>query len=106
MNLVPTSKDDFHACANLAAATDEEIAPLAAELLEWLQDMNWPVAPLVRQRLARLGTRLVEPISGILRGDDDIWKFWIIVSLLPSMSNDVISALCPDLRRIVDKTQL
>ncbi len=100
MNLVPASKDDFAACANLAAATDDQVARFAGELLEWLQDMNWPVARLVQQRLARTGTRLVEQIIEILGGDDEIWKFWIIASLLPSMSNDVIVALYPDLKRI------
>ncbi|MFW0981626.1 hypothetical protein CGJ36_23800 [Vibrio parahaemolyticus] len=45
-------------------------------MLEWLQDLNWPVADPVSQRLLQLNLELV------LSSDDDVWKYWIVSSFL------------------------
>lgn len=51
-------------------------------MLEWLQDLNWPVADPVSQRLLQLNLELVEPLLLILSSDDDVWKYWIVSSFL------------------------
>lgn len=66
MKLVPSTKTDFEACANLRKAADTEVTPFVNDLLEWLKDLNWPVAPLVQERLAKLGAELVEPVRTVL----------------------------------------
>lgn len=100
MNLVPSSKTDFEACSNLAIATDDEIELFVSELLEWLQDFNWPVAPLVQKRLSTLGLVLVEPLKSVLKSNDDIWKYWIVSSLLPLVRKEVLNAVSEELERI------
>lgn len=100
MRLVPSSKIDFEACSNLATATDDDVAPFISELLEWLQDLNWPVAPLVQERLATLGAVLIEPLKSVLKGNDDVWKYWLVSSLLPLVRNDVLRAVSVEVERI------
>ena len=100
MRLVPSSKIDFEACSNLATATDDEIAPIVSVLLEWLQDFNWPVAPLVQERLATLGAELIDPAKSVLRGNDNVWKYWLVSSLLPLVRDDVFSAVAVEVERI------
>ncbi|HGF5253558.1 DUF5071 domain-containing protein [Vibrio parahaemolyticus] len=41
-----------------------------------MQDLNWPVADPVSQRLLQLNLELV------LSSDDDVWKYWIVSSFL------------------------
>mgnify|MGYP005796348117 FL=1 len=46
------NKNVWDNCAKiLAARTDEELDPYLVELLEWLQDMNWPGAFCILDRL-------------------------------------------------------
>ena len=101
MNIVPANKSDLVACNNLANATDEEVKEKINELLEWVQDMNWPVAPLVCKRLKVIGKPLIEPVTNILRGSDEIWKYWIISGLLSETSNETLCLLKSELENIV-----
>lgn len=81
---LPHSKHDLEAIEALyntdIASVDEQLP----ELLTWLQDINWPVAaPLVeylRINFAALPSMEVTLLE-ILKGDDGIWKYWLIVSL-------------------------
>ena len=48
------SKSVWDPCAQvLAARSDEELEPHLPQLFEWLQDMNWPGADTIRDRLLR-----------------------------------------------------
>jgi hypothetical protein len=103
MSIVPASKQDFDACERLATASDDEVRAHIRELLTWLQDMNWPVAPLVARRIGTLGSSLAAPLREILRGSDDVWKHWIVSSLLPAVDGTVAESLRAELDRIVTK---
>ncbi|MCG9655764.1 DUF5071 domain-containing protein [Vibrio vulnificus] len=76
--IVPKHKSDLDTCEQLQFLSNEEIAPYVYELLEWLQDLNWPVADSVSQRLLQLDLELVEPLLLILSSDDDVWKYWLV----------------------------
>ncbi|WP_074901611.1 DUF5071 domain-containing protein [Microbulbifer thermotolerans] len=93
MRLVPIDKFDDEACEHLKAASDEEVIPHIERLLECLQDLNWPIAPLVSERLSMLGLELVQPILRILSGNDEMWKYWIVSHLLYQVSDDVFCQL-------------
>jgi hypothetical protein len=101
MSILPADKSDMAACRRLEAASDLEVVGHLRELLEWLQDMNWPVARLVATRIAGLGLPLTEPLREILRGNDDTWKYYIINNFLPTTGRQVLESLLPDLNRIV-----
>jgi hypothetical protein len=58
--------------------TDKDIP----RLLEWLKDLNWPGASEIAQYLLTLGESTVEPIRGILKGSDDVWKYWVLGCLV------------------------
>lgn len=49
------NKNVWGNCATiLAARTDEELAPYMRELLEWLEDINWPGALDILERLQKV----------------------------------------------------
>ncbi|HCE2342634.1 TPA: DUF5071 domain-containing protein [Vibrio parahaemolyticus] len=80
--IVPNHKSDLETSEQLHFLSNEEITPYVYELLEWLQDLNWPVADPVSKRLLQLNLELVEPLLLILSSDDDVWKYWIVSSFL------------------------
>lgn len=100
MRTVPNNKHDLAATEALAQASDDLVENHVSELLKWLQDMNWPVADPICQRLKLLGTPLVAPIKWILSGEDEIWKYWILERLLPEANEVAIEGLRADLLRI------
>jgi hypothetical protein len=106
MSIVPANKQDFEACQRLAAASDDEVRTRLCELLVWLQDMNWPVAPLVTGRVAKVGLALTTPLREILRGSDEVWKYWIVSSLLATADSAVAESLREELDRIVTSPTL
>lgn len=102
MNIVPTHNLDLDTCNNLSLASDEEIYEKIPELLEWIQDINWPVAQLICKRLENIGSPLIEPVRKILHGSDDIWKYWVISILLGRADKDIVCSLKPELERIIN----
>lgn len=91
--LVPVDKFDDEACKNLELAKDEDLKPHIEGLLECLQDINWPIAAPVSERLSKLGTELVKPILKVLSGDDEMWKYWLVSHFLHEVSGDVFREL-------------
>ena len=86
--MIPTDKNDEEAIQKLKSVTDDQVIENADQLLEWLQDSNWPVFKGVVSRLSGLGNELVVPINNILKGNDSIWKANIVGHLIPSFSKE------------------
>ena len=83
-DLIPKDKFDDSAYEQLMALSDDEITPIIPELLKWIQDMNWPVAPSVITVLASHRTATEKHLSVLLKPEqkDDEWKRNIIKYLL------------------------
>ena len=58
------------------------VAAVEPELVEWLQDYNWPVAHILAPFLAEIGLPLVPQIDHVFSTIDAIWQYWMIVCLL------------------------
>lgn len=102
MNIVPSNKFDVQACEELAKASDDIVIINIPELLEWVQDINWPVASLICDRLKNIGSPLVPHIKTILLGTDETWKYFVISGLLSKSSKKTICSLKPILNKIVE----
>lgn len=79
---IPKHKSDTDAVSKLKNYFVEEIKDDVPLLLEWLQDMNWPVAVGVRDYLSNHINKIDEEIIAILKTTDEVWKYWIIDGLL------------------------
>jgi len=92
-DLVPTDKSDLERASAAVEAGYPAVAPVLRELVEWLQDYNWPVARVLVPFLQSIGAPLVPHIWRVLRSDDDVWKYWVISLLIPSLSENAASTL-------------
>ncbi|AIQ29919.1 tartrate dehydratase subunit alpha [Paenibacillus sp. FSL P4-0081] len=84
--LLPRDKHDFERVHDLKKLDKKDLIPFIPELLQWLQDINWPIAKEVANLLLTVPKETVPYIEEVLNGGDDIWKTWCLecyVSQLP-----------------------
>ena len=65
-NLIPKDKFDLDAAKRLSLATPEQVSVVATSLLEWIADMNWPVALELIHILPQFYKELLPSIEQIL----------------------------------------
>src|SRR4029079_13280270 len=97
---LPTTKSDTELAEQLSTVPVEELSQHIPELLEWLQDWNWPVSRPIAAALSRCGAELVEPVRTVLQSNDDIWKLWVLSGSLPNVNVVVRDALREEILRI------
>lgn len=75
------NKNVWENCAKiLSERSDEELRPYITSLLEWLQDMNWPGAFIIFERLKNYKDKkwfdlaYNEVINMTEKLEDEIWK--------------------------------
>lgn len=75
------NKNVWENCAKvLSERSDEELKPYIISLLEWLQDMNWPGAFTIFERLKNYKDKKIFDwsyrvvMNKALKLDDEIWK--------------------------------
>ena len=102
--LIPKDKFDLDAAKRLSLATPEQISAVATPLLEWIADMNWPVALEIIHVLPKFHKELLPSIEPILlnRENDIIWKYWIISQLLIQFPKESLLTLLPIIQEYAD----
>ena len=97
--LLPVDKTDAAAASKVVAIGFPSVEPVLPRLLEWLQDMNWPVAQILQPFLASIGPPLAPHIRAVLATDDDVWKYWVIQGVV-GKSTELAQVLKPELERL------
>lgn len=97
--LLPHDKSDTENAEKLVALGFPAVEPVLPQLLEWIQDLNWPVAQVLQHLLASIGAPLAPHVRTVLRQEDQIWKYWVLHSVVRE-SNELAGALRADLQRI------
>ena len=81
-SLLPRHKSDTARAAALVALGYPAIAPVLPRLIEWLQDMNWPVAQVLVPLLASIGPPVAPLVRDVLAGNDTMWKYWLLYEVV------------------------
>ena len=95
-NIIPKDKFDMEAAERLQQYSIEEIKEEIPKLLEWLQDYNWLVAHPVSDYFSPHINTISDELVNILRGNDGIWKYWIISLVYSSPvapNSDLVNAI-------------
>lgn len=88
LELIPKDKGDYKTAQNLKNYSVAELKPIIPNLLEWIQDMNWPISGIVAEYLADNFSEIENEIYPILNANDDIWKWNIINSFKDLIENE------------------
>lgn len=101
-DLVPKNKFDFSGIERLRMLSDEEIAPILPDLLEWMKDMNWPIAKEMPGLLSEHQRMITPYIIEVLQPEqlECDWKNFIILDLLPLLDKKYLIMIKPCLERI------
>jgi len=99
-NCIPKDKHDVPATDRAREIGFPSLNEAIPDLLEWLQDANWPVAEPIASILRYAGTEIVPHIRKILAGQDQEWKWAIIVLVIARSSPEVIRDLQGELLRL------
>jgi Domain of unknown function (DUF5071) len=97
--LLPRHKCDCGRAEAIIALGYPAVAPVLGELLEWLRDCNWPVAHSIAPFLAAVGEPVIPLIHEVLRGNDDIWKYWCIDRLIMEFPRNLVEPFRAELRQ-------
>lgn len=89
-NLLPKDKYDLESVENLKNFSFDEIQPIVPELLEWLQDCNWPVSKPIVNFLIPYTDNISADILEILKGTDEVWKYWILSGFGDTITNNLV----------------
>lgn len=101
-DLVPKNKHDVSNINKLYSLTDDEMKLIVYDLLEWIQDYNWPVAQELVSVLKEREDIIFPYMSDILRGDDFMWKYWIMDLIIPDFSIEHKNALKDDILLLIN----
>lgn len=93
--MTPADKFDTSTAEAIVASGDAT----DPDLLEWIQDLNWPVARVLAPFLANAGGIVAPSIRRILESNDETWKS-SVVSGVVAKSTELIALLQPELKRI------
>jgi hypothetical protein len=102
--LLPKDKFDLDVVNRLSSATPEQVSGVAHSLLEWIADMNWPVASEIIQVLPGFYKVLLPNIESILTNPDNdiIWRCNIISKLLTQFPKESLLPLFPIIQKYAD----
>jgi len=98
---LPKDKFDFESLNKIKMMEKKYIIPLIPGLLEWIQDMNWPIAPEVVKILLDSPKEVVPYIKNVFSTDDDIWKFWCLEYLVKNLPSEDKKLLISELIRLI-----
>jgi hypothetical protein len=99
LSLLPATKLDTEHAKAVVNLGYPAVGLILREIIDWLGDINWPVAQVFAPFLATVGEPLRPLIKGIFETSDDVLKYNIIQHVAahsPALRN----SLEADLRRI------
>jgi hypothetical protein len=99
--LLPRDKSDLARANEVVARGYPAVAPILPELIEWLQDYNWPVAKILAPFLASIGSPLLPEIRRVLGTKDYVWQYWVLTCLVKTA--EMASALRDELKRLAER---
>jgi hypothetical protein len=101
--LLPRDKHDFERVNALKDLDKKELETIIPDLLEWLQDMNWPISEAISKLLLTVPDKTLPYVFEVLRSHDDIWKEWCLRFFILELPLELMKKFDEETRRIAFK---
>ncbi len=99
-DVLPKDKFDEERAFNLFNFTKEELEPFIPDLLEWLQDLNWPISYTISKVLSKsYQDELIPYFEDIFKTNDDIWIYNCLRYIYNYLNIEDIKKLKPILEK-------
>ncbi|MDQ0891389.1 hypothetical protein QFZ81_006477 [Paenibacillus sp. V4I9] len=99
---LPRDKHDFERVNQLRNLDDSILIAIIPNLVEWLQDINWPISSEVAKLLLKHPEETIPHIKDVLITNDDIWKEWSLRYFVKELPIHLIQEFKTDLIRIAN----
>lgn len=106
LEILPKDKHDFDSVEKIRELGREEIIPLLPGLIQWIQDMNTPIAPKVAELLLDFPNETIPHIRNVFARDDSIWKYWCLEVLVKNLPPQSKLALRKDLIMLAESPSI
>lgn len=97
---LPRDKHDFKRTNQLYSLDPSILVSIIPSLVEWLQDMNWPISKEIANLLLEYPEDTIPYIKDVLNTNDDIWKEWCLRYFVMKLPSDLIKEFTPQLIRM------
>lgn len=97
--LIPATKFETEKASALVKLGFPAVEPVIPQILEWLQDLNWPVGHVFQSFLSSISQPLAPYIRAVLLGQDDGWKQSLLIAIVYK-SPELAHALRPELEHV------
>lgn len=99
--LMPSDKMDTARAQELVSLGYPAVAEALPTLIEWIQDLNWPVARVLRPFLAKIGAPLAPHVLTVLKTNDETWK-WSVLCGVVVHSRELAESIRSELERLAE----
>lgn len=97
---MPIDKSDYERVNQLKSLNPSIIIALIPNLIEWLQDINWPIAKEIVKLLLQYPEETIPHIKDVLKTGDEMWKEWSLRCFVKHLPPTLIKEFNADLIRI------
>ena len=77
------------------------VADKLPDLVAWLQDINWPGAREISDFLSSIGEPVIPHVKSVLQGNDRIWQYWVLWSVVNQWPHKLVAELEDDLLKLI-----
>ncbi len=102
MSIVPKDKYDLSSVRELGSKSDDDLEPHIGELINWVQDLNWPVALPICKRLSEYRKDFHKPLLKVLNSNDAIWKYNVITQIVTELGDPIPEKIIEPLVQIIN----
>jgi hypothetical protein len=101
-SFLPKDKFDFESLQILKETHPSIIIENSSKLLEWLQDLHWPVSHEISRILRPLVNDIKNQIIFVLQSDEADWKYNVIYIFFVEAKQKIDIELKNELVKIID----
>lgn len=97
---IPVSKHDIEVVERIKNADPKNIQEILPQIFEWVEDINWPIAPELVKVLVRFDDMIIPCIIDLIRKPDGLREYSIYYYMLPLLTNRQLCLLKEELERV------
>ena len=82
------------------------VKSVMAELLVWLQDMNWPGSYQIAELFVSIGKPAIPYVKEVLTSNDNVWKYWVMEYVISRWTKDLVDELKEELISLMRQSDI
>jgi hypothetical protein len=99
-SIIPTNKHDFDAVEKIKDTNPKNIQKWLPQIFEWVEDINWPIAPKLAEVLVKFDDMIVPYLIDLIRNPDGLREYSVYFYMLPILTDIQLHLIKGELMRV------